>query len=66
MMLMMWAGVFMFGGGDMTMVLLDSMILGILVVVLISWVPNMDNMMMIVVILTVRYMLMIICYKGIT
>ena len=43
------------------MVLLDVMMLGTLVVVLISWMSNMVNMMMIVVMLTVRYMLMIVC-----
>ena len=47
--------------GDMIMVLLDVMIMGTLVVVLISWMSNMMNMMMIVVMLTVRYMLMIVC-----
>jgi hypothetical protein len=54
------------GGGDMTMVLLDVMMLGILAVVLILWMSNMVNMMMIVVMLTIRYMLMIVCYKGTT
>jgi len=49
-----------------TMVLLDVMMLGTLVVVLISWMSNMVNMMMIVVMLTIHYMLVIVCYKGTT
>jgi len=48
----------------MTMALLDVMMLGTLVVVLISWMSNMVNMMTIVVMLTVRYMLMIVCKKA--
>ena len=48
-------------GGDMTMVLLDVMMLGVLVVVLISWISNMVNMIMSVVMLTVRHLRMLVC-----
>ena len=52
------------GGGDMTMVLLDVMMLGTLVVVLISWMSNMWNMIMIVVMLMVRDNVMTASLKG--
>ena len=53
-------------GVDVTMVHQDVMMPVTIIVVLLSWMPNVINMMMIVVMLTVRDNVMIVSKKGTT